>query len=273
MSNFSYYETEQDTAYDNLIERCGPTNYPSHFHKKTEITYMEKGSCISTVNLEKYFAQTDDILFISAYYPHSYETTSDAQRFVLCPNDSIINDFSSLNGKKIFKCLLDNKSFNKEKVLPIMQVLCEVHKDNHLPQNVKWLESKGYLNILYGRLLECYHDCLIEKNNQIETLANILTFIDEHSSEKLTLDSLAAQFGYNKYHFSKLFNSSVGQNLNNYINGVRINDFVKKYNAKRNLNIMSLAFEVGFDSMPSFYRAFKAFYGCTPSQYFPFLNE
>ena len=154
-----------------------------------------------------------------------------------------------------------------------MQLLFDVHMDNKLPQNAKWLEAKGYLNILYGRLLDCYYDCLIEKNSQIETLASILNFIDEHSSEKLTLDSLAAQFGYNNYHFSKLFNASVGQNLNNYINGVRIKNFAQRYSAKRNLNIMNLAFEVGFDSMPSFYKTFKAFYGCTPSEYFSLKGE
>ena len=268
MSNFSYFETEQDYTTHNLISNVGATIYPSHFHKKAEITYMLAGNCYTIINNTPYFAETDDILFVSAYYPHSYKTSEEAKRIVLCPTERITNDFSSLTGKKIFPCLLANKTFNKEKILPVLQTLSNVHIDTNLPQDTKWLISKGYLNIFYGYLLECYHDCLIERNNQIEMLSKILTYIDEHSGEKLTLESLSAQFGYNKYHFSKLFNSSVGQNLNNYINGIRVKKFAQEYSKNQSANIMHLAFSLGFDSMPSFYRSFKSFYGCTPSEYF-----
>ena len=273
MANFSYYESNQDNTTHNLITPAGPTNYPAHFHKKTEITYMIEGNCQTIINNTPYFAEKDDIVFVSAYYPHSYKTSENAKRFILCPTDRITNDFSSLVDKKIFRFLLTNKTFNKEKILPVLKTLFEIHESTSYSQNTKWLISKGYLNIFYGYLLECYHDCLIERSNQIEMLSQILNYIDEHSEEKLTLDSLSKQFGYNKYHFSKLFNSSVGQNLNNYINGIRIKKFTHEYSKKQDCNIMNLAFNLGFDSMPSFYRAFKSFYGCTPSEYFTHSND
>jgi len=273
MPNNSYYETEQDLALDNLISFLGETNYPSHFHKKVEITYMEKGNCLSVINNKNYFAETDDILFISAYHTHSYQTSNDAKRIILCPTDRIIDDFSSLTGNKIFHFLLTNKTFNREKILPRLYELNAVHQDRSLDQASKWLISKGLLNIIYGNFYECYHTLLEDQSKHVESLSKILNYIDLHSAEKLTLDDLAKQFGYSKFYFSRFFNSSIGQSLNTYLNNIRIKNFISSYPKQNNLNIMNLALELGFDSMTSFYRAFKNYCGCTPSEYFATNSE
>lgn len=117
MNDTSFYELVQDRTYDNLISDIGPTNYPSHFHKKTEITYMKNGNCLSVINNEKYFAEKDDILFIPEYYPHSYDTSPDAERLVILPTQELKNDFTALADTKTFfacfpiKTLTDKKSF------------------------------------------------------------------------------------------------------------------------------------------------------------------
>lgn len=79
---------------------------------------------------------------------------------------------------------------------------------------------------------------------------------------------LAQQFRYNKFYFSKLFNSCVNDNLKNYVNGIRIKKFVETYSLDPAQNITRLALDLGFESMPSFYRAFKRIYHCCPKEYF-----
>jgi AraC-like DNA-binding protein len=59
-------------------------------------------------------------------------------------------------------------------------------------------------------------------------------------------------------------------NFNDFINGFRIEDFkqrlVNPVNTK--FSLMGLAYDAGFNSKASFYRAFKKATGQTPSQFY-----
>ena len=268
MNDTSFYELVQDRTYDNLISDIGPTNYPSHFHKKTEITYMKNGNCLSVINNEKYFAEKDYILFIPEYYPHSYDTSPDAERLVILPTQELKNDFTALADTKTFFCLLSDKDFNRQKILPILTDMLKVQEDGSIEKRARFLLLKGYTTTFYGRLFEQYAHLLISRKKQIESLTAILAYLDEHYAENITLDMLAQQFRYNKFYFSKLFNSCVNDNLKNYVNGIRIKKFVETYSLDPAQNITRLALDLGFESMPSFYRAFKRIYHCCPKEYF-----
>lgn len=273
MQRPSYYETEQDNQLKNLISKSGYTDYPSHFHKKVEITYMQRGTCETIINGKQYSALQDDIIYVSSYHAHSYKTSFDAERITLCPTDKILDDFSSICDNRIFPCILSDKNFNKENILPLLNQLFNVHNDRTLIPKAKWLESKGIINVIYGNLYNCYYSQLEKQSKHIDTLVKILSYIDEHSNEKLTLDLLADQFGYSKFYFSKFFNASVGQSLNTYLNNIRIKNFIKAYPKEQNPNVTNLALELGFDSMMPFYRAFKTYCGCSPHEYFEKKND
>lgn len=265
MSHTSFYELVRDYDSKSSISKTGPTVYPSHFHQTPEVTYVLGGKCHSVINNVPYDAEKDDILFAPDYYPHSYATSLDVQRFIT----HLQNDYAQFLNQKTFPCLLSNKTFNREKILPVLEELYSVRSDKRLlPDSTKGLLLKGYFDVLNGRMLEGYGEFLEPRNKQINTLIEILAYIEENSTEKITLDSLANKFGYNKFYFSKFFNSSIGDNLTNYINNTRIRNFTRLYETSPEKNILNLALEVGFDSMPSFYRAFHRVYNCTPKEYF-----
>lgn len=267
----TYYELTQDNDEHDLLSLIGPTTYPSHFHKKPEVTYMVKGQCVSEINHTRYVAEPDDILFVSEYNPHSYHTTDDALRYVFLADNNARNDAIPLFNNKTFPCLLDNKIFNREKILPILNEMLAYQRLSSplsVSKKAQHLILKGYTDILYGLFFMEYSDRLITVSKQNEAVASILAYIDEHYAEDITLEGLAGTFAYNKFYFSKLFNSCIGVNFSNYVNNVRIQKFVEKYDPNMRKNLLSLAFDVGFKSMPSFYRAFSRVYHCTPGEYF-----
>ena len=59
--------------------------------------------------------------------------------------------------------------------------------------------------------------------------------------------------------------------LREYINNVRLNEFVGRLRAdavlKGQKSILEHAYDLGFGSVQSFYRAFKKRYGISPEQY------
>jgi AraC-like DNA-binding protein len=68
---------------------------------------------------------------------------------------------------------------------------------------------------------------------------------------------------------SYIINNYYEKRFNDYINEMRCQHFIAKVdkNTLDSLTIEAIAFDSGFSSKSSFYRAFNRFYSCTPSEY------
>lgn len=86
---------------------------------------------------------------------------------------------------------------------------------------------------------------------------------------KLTLDQLADGVQIPAPVLSQLLNETLGQNFFQFINGYRVEEVKKRLqNPKyKNLTILGIALESGFNSKAAFNRIFKLHSGVTPSTY------
>lgn len=97
-------------------------------------------------------------------------------------------------------------------------------------------------------------------------MQHLLTYIEEHYGENLTLSFAAERMNFSESHFSKVFKKLIGINFITYVNAVRIEHaaaMLKNSNAK----ITDIALRCGFGNIRSFNRTFKEHTGCTPSQF------
>jgi YesN/AraC family two-component response regulator len=80
---------------------------------------------------------------------------------------------------------------------------------------------------------------------------------------------LANSFQVPIHQCSSLINKHIGKNFNDWVNNYRIQHFINTYPLKSSkITIDAIAFESGFMSMTTFYRAFKKETGKMPLQYF-----
>ena len=88
-------------------------------------------------------------------------------------------------------------------------------------------------------------------------------------SQELSLTELAKQIGTSDKKLSTLLNQNLQTSFYDYINSFRIAAFKKGVTEGKleNLSIVGLAFQCGFKSKSSFYRAFKKETGMTPTQF------
>ena len=85
---------------------------------------------------------------------------------------------------------------------------------------------------------------------------------------ELTLEGLAKRMKMPKHHLTQLLNERVMKNFYTYVNEYRIAEAVARLNDHaREVNILSLAFDCGFNSRSSFNNYFKKITGYTPSAY------
>jgi AraC-like DNA-binding protein len=96
--------------------------------------------------------------------------------------------------------------------------------------------------------------------------SRILFYVNENYKNDISLGSIAAYFGYNPSYISRYFRSCFNVGLNQYITLVRLKYAIILMTESQN-SVTYCAFESGFNSMRTFYRAFYNEFKCTPKEY------
>ena len=97
-------------------------------------------------------------------------------------------------------------------------------------------------------------------------IKDILIYLQQHYTGDISMQQLARHFGYSKSRFSHLFNEQLGCTLADYVNSLRC-QHASQLLLETKQPVMDIALQVGFECVRTFYRAFKRYYGVTPSQY------
>lgn len=91
------------------------------------------------------------------------------------------------------------------------------------------------------------------------------TFMEKYYSEKIDLEKMAAAAFMSRFHYIRIFRQVYGVTPRQYLKGFRITK--AKELLKIGLPITQVCFEVGYDSLPTFSKAFKCGVGYSPKVY------
>ena len=91
-------------------------------------------------------------------------------------------------------------------------------------------------------------------------------FIDTHYFEPLSAADLAGRLGISSRYVNTIFKEQYNITPTQYLTEVRI-ERARTLLAETDKDIISICFEVGYDSVSSFYRAFKASTGASPNHF------
>lgn len=96
-----------------------------------------------------------------------------------------------------------------------------------------------------------------------------------YRNNEITLNSLAEDLGATRHNVSQVINEHFGVNFFHLINKYRVNEAINiiKSDFNRNLKIIDIAYDVGFNNKVTFNKAFKSETSFTPSQYIQNLNN
>ncbi len=99
-----------------------------------------------------------------------------------------------------------------------------------------------------------------------DRVALALRFIEENLDQSLCLDDIAASSHFSPFHFHRIFQSIMGESVNDYVVRRRMETAVHLLVYERTLRVTDVAVAVGYSSTANFSKAFRAYFGVSPSQ-------
>ncbi len=105
----------------------------------------------------------------------------------------------------------------------------------------------------------------VPEKKDLNTFYPIITYINDHITEKISLDDLAQTFFMSKYYLSHRFKSLFGITLGEYTVQKRLS-LAKSY-LRQGISVTLAGQQAGFNSSNHFIRTFTRFVGLTPKQY------
>lgn len=247
----TFYEKEADAAnyiyfQKNTVIQESETQMLPHFHDSIEFVFMSCGECVIHINTEEKTVRQGEITFARCFEPHFYIPKKGSEYYVVLISSRYVKsafDFS----EKTFPSFMAKCEYS-EKIFHLLDLFYSVWDCSDE------LLKRGLSDTLLAVMKRAYPLKEIKNRKTTQTFVEILKFINGNFQKDLSLDSLAASFGYSKTYLSELFNQFTGMKLREYINRCRINEYYRLKDKQPQAPVCRIAEEVGFNSPNTFYR-------------------
>ncbi len=133
-----------------------------------------------------------------------------------------------------------------------------IYKQTNVEQVANWLTG-------FGRHL-CHLFESRHKDYKNHIVTNVKKYINQHLTQRLTLNEVAAVFGISPNYLSQLFGRYSDTGFSEYINNCRVTE-AKRLLDEGGLKVYEVAEMLGFESSFYFSKVFKKVEGISPSDY------
>ncbi|HHU02289.1 MAG: AraC family transcriptional regulator [Christensenellales bacterium] len=248
-----------------------------HHHLFYEVYYFIDG--IANYNIEGriYKLNPYDILFISPSELHHPVVDSSVpyERMVLWINKAYINSLS-VPGADLTLCFDAKFTGHNNLIRPTEE------QQKLISKRFKQLTGESYgrnfgneisASAIFAQFMVELNRMFIQadtiqlpRNTASEFIIKVLNYIDTHFADpNMTVENIAESFFVSKYYLSHQFNEMIGTSPYRYVVLKRMQKASLMLSVGQSPSEVYLA--CGYRDYSSFYRAFKAEYGLSPSEY------
>lgn len=269
-----YYETFQEINEFGirLAYNTAPGGYhPLHWHEEIELLYPLNGESTIQIEGRKYQIANKQLTVLDSRQVHSTYTYSDTSMFI-CVHISRKYMERYLPDLDLYqiRCIPDNISDEKfSEYLTICKLMEQLTRLYIEDVQAYLMEAEGIILQVLARLIRHFSvktaavSTATDKQT-LERIRDVITYVEEHFRDPLTLQDIADYLGLGKEYFCRFFKKNMGMSFLQYVNEVRVSHIYQDL-IRTDTPIGELAEQNGFYNQKLFNRTFKEIYGCTPS--------
>lgn len=217
------------------------------------------GSCTVKIDGKDHIASKGQFVLLDCHQPHEYgfPENSEALWIHFCgPLSQNYYDLITAGNGNIL---------SPENEYPVAHAMAKILACFRESAPVRESVISGHLTHALDELLNAQRESRNHPPHS-QVVENSLTYINDHFSEELTLESLAKNANLSPYYFTRVFTSETGLTPHQYLIATRLNS--AKFLLKApGMSIKEIAFSSGFNSESNFCSTFKKWENMTPSEY------
>ncbi|WP_339292817.1 AraC family transcriptional regulator [Paenibacillus sp. FSL W8-0187] len=248
-----------------------------HSHAFYEIYYFHEGRCTYLIGDSVFTLKPGDLLLMNGLTLHCPNVEPDSRyvRSILHFDPAWICKGLSDTGKSIlldpFETLRNHRmtltGANREE---FEGMLAEIHRLSTsaagFRQERMTLRIQEMMYVIADWCQDAVQDqdSISEKERHVQ---HVVSFVEEHYMQDLTLDRIARDMHITKHYLSSLFKEVTGTTVFKYLYHRRINQAKILLRLHPHLSITEISQAAGFKHLAHFSRMFKAMVGTTPEYY------
>lgn len=236
-----------------------------HWHRSVEIFLVLDGQMEFFINNRRLPLKAADFVIVNSNEIHSIEvpdpnTTIVVQIPVSCFKGYLGEDDYALFTKQ-----------TEEENLKLVQLIVCIYRTYEQKEFAYELKVKSlFLELLYllvTSFMKTEEDQgSIRQKRHLDKLSSITAYIRDHYDEDITLERVAATFGFSPTYLSRMFKRYASVSYKTYVLDLRTQYGLREMmNTGHSLN--EVALNNGFPNGRAFAKAFHKRYGCLPSEY------
>ena len=243
---------------------------PLHWHLGPEVLYSRNQQLSVVIEGETFTVMPGECVLISSDVLHSIEPKLDmmGQDVLSIGFDGVYLEKLYPDMRKVHVCYKKGTDEQKRKLCKICEKIHQIIETD----NIDYLRLNFHLFemliLMYDQFVDTDFDSKREpgKEKNREKIRKVLLYVKEHFGEQITTQSVAAEFGYSREHFSRVFKRFADTSFKQYLNEYRLMQAVTElFTTEKRMR--DIAYDNGFPDEKSFYSSFKRKYGVTPLEY------
>lgn len=263
--NYSNISSSLDISeiYTKFYQEKGTNyNFSGEKHSYWELTYVDKGELLTTIDGVSYHLKQGDLIF---YAPMQFHTQSTFEK--------ISSSYLTINFKMNFNHadLLCNKIFSiqRDSYFIVTRLIEELSNDNLYSDDL----SLCYLKELIIQMLRLNNSHFhskpttnMQQTYENELLNDILLYIDNNIYEKISVSTLCEHFCISTSMLHSLFRKNMNNTAKNYINELKLSKS-KELIRNSTHTLSEISEMLGFSSIHYFSKKFKSYFNISPTEY------
>ena len=230
-------------------------HYNPHIHQFVELVIPLKGALTITVNDTPEKLNVGQAAFVLPFQPHSYQSEE--------YNELAIFVFSSTLIPEVYDT--SKGILQKSAVFTPEPIAFSVFEDKIFGKDdFDLMTVKGALYLMLNNFSKTVEFSPVTKYHDVS--ANIVKYISEHITEKISVSDIAKAIGYTPNYVSSVINRVFGENLSSVVTAFRLQKAIHML-CNTDKSCYGICYECGFGSERDFFRKFKAFTSKTPTEY------